>query len=176
MKTMYVSLVMLIGTISYANENMEIPLPSLIKASEIKYELPEGLLNAMISVESNGNHKAVNKNDGNSAQRGKGLKIRSYGLMQMQLDAARLVQRLKAKRDGLRLKKKDLVTPRQLMKPEVNVDYGAAYVKWLLDTHNGNVSLALTCFNSGPNSNLCKTKHYYGEYVGKVLNAMLSER
>lgn len=169
-------LLLVLSTTAYANDIIDMPLPNLIKAAEVKYALPEGLLAAMIQVESNGNHKAINKDDGNSVHKQQGLKIKSYGLMQMQLASARLVQRIKAKKEGLILKKKDLITPAQLMTAEVNIDYGAAYIKWILENHKNNVAWSITCWNAGVNSSLCKNKRYYGEYVGKVLNAMIEGR
>lgn len=175
MRKSFIILGVLIGSISQANDSMELQLDNLVKAAEIKYALPTGLLAAVIKVESAGNHKAHNKDDGTLGQKGKGMKIPSYGLMQMQLASARFVQKLKASQSGTRLRANDLINPKQLMIPETNVEYGAAYMKWLLNKSNGNVALAVTCYNAGPNSSFCKNKKYYGEYVGKILNAMIEQ-
>jgi soluble lytic murein transglycosylase-like protein len=143
-------------------------LPNMVKAAEIKYELPEGLLAALIQTESSFNYKAYVKNDGSS-------NLPSHGLTQIQLDAAHLVQKLKAKESDERLTKRELVTARQLMNPETNIDYGAAYLKWLLDEYNGDYSKALTCYNAGPHSKICKSGSY-STYAGKILNAYLKHQ
>lgn len=39
---------------------------------------------------------------------------------------------------------------RWLMNPEVNLTYGTAYLRYLLDRYRGNVVLALAAYNSGP--------------------------
>lgn len=148
---------------------IKLHIVNLIKAAEIKYELPSGLLRALIFVESSMNHKALVERDGVSG-------LASYGLAQIQLDAAILMQRLKAKRDGLKLHKSELIKPKDLMRPEVNVEYGAMYLKWLLQTHRNDIAWALSCYNSGPNSvGICKNKRY-SHYVGLVLNALISQQ
>lgn len=151
-------------TIGHTDEmNIKLEIPNMIKAAEIKYDLPQGLLQALVLTESSGNHKVFVKNDGSSNKT-------SYGLVQIQLDSARLIQRIKAKEDGVLLAKRDFITPKKLMKPETNLDYGAAYLKWLLNTHKNDVSLALSCWNVGVNSSICKGGRYYGPYVGKIFN------
>jgi soluble lytic murein transglycosylase-like protein len=154
---------------------LELHLPTLIRAAEMKYELPEHILEAMVLVESNGNLKAINKDDGTTAHKSRGIKIRSYGLLQMQLDSAKVVQILKAKDDGITLTKRDIITAKQLMIPEINLDYGAAYLKWLLKTHNNDIAWALSCYNAGPNGSICKNKKY-SSYVGLILNAWITRR
>lgn len=129
-------------------------LQNIVRAAEIKYELPEGLLGAMIAVESSGDHKAFVPSDGVSQKP-------SYGLMQIQLGSARFV--------GFRGKPKDL------MKPEINVEYAAAYLSWLLQQTKGDYSLALTAYNTGLYSNAVKNKKY-GKYVGKVFNAWMKTK
>lgn len=163
------------------SQDLNLDISHLIIASEIKYDLPRGLLEAIVRTESSGNHKATNHNDGNSAQKSAGLQIKSYGLMQLQLDTAHLVQRIKAGKNVVFLKKGQklpkttkaieyYVDGHDLLNPEINIDYGAAYLAWLLKNSKNDVALALTCWNVGPNSKICKGKRYYGEYVGKVLN------
>lgn len=176
-----------ISSISIA-QDIEAPVNvmALVQAAEVKYELPKGLLKAIVMVESGGRHTAKNMNDGNSAQKEAGLVVHSLGLMQIQLDAAHVIQRIKAKRDGVVLINhaqkiptnkpyEHYLTAKELMRPEVNVDYGAAYLSWLLKNSKGDLAQALTCWNVGPGSKLCKEKIYYGRYVGKVLNQLVKQ-
>ena len=116
-------------------------LNNIVRAAEIKYELPPGLLAAMVQVESAGNHKAYVKQDGASRKP-------SHGLLQVQLASARHV--------GFR------GTVKELMRPEVNVEYGAAYLAWLLKESKGDYALALSCYNTGPYSTTCLNKRYFG--------------
>lgn len=148
-------------------------IPNMIKAAEMKYDIPRGLLKALIQVESNGRYLAMNHDDGNKQAKEQGTKIKSHGLVQMQIGTAKLIQLEKAKTIGRVIAKKDTITVKELMNPETNIEYGAMYLKWLLNNHDNDVSWALTCYNSGPYSRMCKNKIYYGRYVGKILNAML---
>jgi soluble lytic murein transglycosylase-like protein len=152
---------------AYGSDSIRMLIPDMIKAAEIKYNLPEGILKALVKVESSFNHKALVRNDGTSGRT-------SYGLTQIQLDGARLVQRIKAKEEDISLKKRDLITPKKLMNPETNIEFGAAYLKWLLDEHEDNVAWALSCYNAGPNSHICKSRKY-SPYVGSILNAWLDK-
>lgn len=131
-----------------ASEIVPFTIPNLLSATEIKYDLPKGLLHAVVRVESGNNHKAFVKHDGKSG-------LSSYGLMQIQMASAKSV--------GFK------GTSAQLMTPVNNIEYGARYLKWLMNTNGNNVSLALTCYNAGPYSYACRNKKY-GRYVGLVLN------
>lgn len=173
MRTLAIILYSLLPAIS-ANDGVELHIPSLVRAAEVKYELPEGILAAMIKVESNGNHKALNKDDGTQTHKSRGIAVSSYGLMQIQLASAVFIQKMKA--SGQFISKKRKVKPADLLNPETNIEYGAYYIKWLLKSHQNNVAWALTCFNAGPNSHACKHKKYYGAYVGKVLNALVQQQ
>lgn len=150
-----------------ANDKITLQLPNMIRAAEIKYELPKGIMQALIKTESNFNYKAFVAHDGSS-------NLPSYGLAQIQLDAAHLVQRIKARENGVRLNKKDLITPKRLMNPETNVEYAAAYLRWILNNHKNNIALSLSCYNAGVNSSICKNKKY-SPYVGLVLNAWIQK-
>lgn len=128
-------------------------LADAIKDAELKHNIPEGLLHAIITVESKGNHKAFVKEDGSS-------KRASYGLLQLQLASAQLV--------GFKGKAKELMDPR------VNIKYGAAYLAWLLNKSSHDTARALTGWNAGPNSELYRNKRY-SSYSGLVLNAYIKE-
>ena len=149
-------------------------ITNMVKAAEIKYDLPQGLLQAVMMVESNGNHIAINPNDGNKLHKSRGMRIPSYGLLQIQHATAIFIQRTMYEQEKRTLYKRDIIKVKDLMRPSINIEYGAYYLKWLLQEKDNDVSLTLTCFNAGPNSHLCKNERYYGEYVGKVLNAWAS--
>lgn len=153
---------------------LKVLLPNMIKSAEVKYDLPESLLAALIQVESGGKISVINKDDGNSLARANGVKIKSHGLVQIQLGTARLIQQERAKANGLIINKKDIITSRELLNADTNIEYGAMYLKWLLVKHDNDISWALTCYNGGHNSRMCLNKVYYGKYVGKILNAWIS--
>jgi soluble lytic murein transglycosylase-like protein len=124
---------------------------------EKHYNLPTGIISAIIKVESGGKILAINHNDGTSAQKSKGMIVKSLGLMQIQLATA--------KHMGFKGNYKELLNP------IVNIEYGGKYLRWLLDKNNNNIAQSLGCFNSGPNSEVCR-KQIYTQYVGKILNAL----
>ena len=157
---MYLLMLTLLSPISFAKE----PLTSvhhIIKHTERKYKLPAGILSAIIKVESNGQVNAVNHDDGTQAQKSQGKKIKSYGLMQIQLATARHMK-YKGTAEALRT-------------AVVNVDIGARYLRYLLDGHGQDLALAITCYNSGEHSRGCLKKRY-SPHVGKVLNAWKNQR
>lgn len=131
-------------------------LDNFITKTEIKYDLPAGIIKAIIKVESNGEVSAINSDDGTKRQKALGHKIKSHGLMQVQMGTARQM--------GFK------GTHKELLKPSVNVDVGAHYLRSLLDSHENNLAWSLSCYNSGPGGRNCKNK-IYGKYVGKILNA-----
>ena len=139
----------------------------MVDGAEVKYGIPHGLLSALVEVESRWNVKAKVLKDGVSGHT-------SYGLTQIQLDSALFIQRKKAESNGYKITKKNRITAQELMIPEVNIDYGAAYLKWLLVRHKNNAAWALSCFNAGPNSGICKAKKY-SNYVGLILNAYINK-
>jgi hypothetical protein len=139
----------------------------MVEGAEVKYGIPHGLLSALIEVESKWNVKAKVLKDGVSRHT-------SFGLTQIQLDSALFVQRKKAESNGYKITRKNKVTAKELMIPEINIDYGAAYLKWLLVRHKNNVAWALSCYNAGPGSGICKAKKY-SNYVGLILNAYVDK-
>lgn len=127
-------------------------LEAFISQMEVKYDLPRGILKAIIYVETKGNPKAFVREDGKS-------KHSSFGIMQIQYGSAKQV--------GFKGK------PNELMQPHINIEYGAAYLRWLLDRSEENYSRALSCFNHGPFSIVCKTNKPTA-YSMSILNALFA--
>lgn len=122
----------------------------LTRSMEVKYGLPKGILSAIIQVESAGSPDVVVKNDGISHKN-------SYGLLQIQYRTAKFM--------GFKGKSKEL------LQPEVNLEYGARYLAWILqNVAQNDVGRALVCYNAGPYSKACKGVQ---RYTSKVLTALM---
>ncbi len=152
---MFIILASLLVSTAIAEEKVP-TVDSIARHAERKYKLPHGLIGAVIKVESNGNAAAYALDDGTHAQKAAGRVVGSRGLMQIQVATARHM--------GFR------GHPLDLHAPSINIEFGARYLSWLYEKNGKDVSQTLTCYNSGPASEVCQQKQYT-KYVGKVLNA-----
>ncbi len=115
---------------------------ALFLAASLSAGLPPGLLDSVCWTESKHNPAAIRHHDGNGT---------SYGICQIKLATARLV--------GFK------GTSKELMTPEVNIEYAARYLKRQLNRYNGNYVRALVSYNRG------HSEGYSGSaYSSKVLN------
>lgn len=123
-------------------------IPYYIYEAAEKYNIDMHLMYAICKVESNCKSKAFNKNDGNSAQKSRGLKSPSYGLFQ--------IKTLTAK--GLGYKG----TAKELLKPEINALYAAKLLNHLYKRYN-NTTMVISAYNAGKYTKMNRS------YVNKVL-------
>jgi soluble lytic murein transglycosylase-like protein len=142
-------------------------IKDLIDKAEVEHELPKGYLRAIAFTESSFNTKAFVKEDGRS-------KKSSYGILQIQYDTAVFIQKLMAEKYKFKINKKNKITRKQLLDAEININYGAFYLKWILNQKE-DYSLTLSCYNAGINSFVCKNKKY-SPYVGLVFNAYIEKK
>lgn len=84
-----------------------------------------GMLISVCTVETN-LRNVTNHYDGNSP---------SYGVCQVKLSTARLFR--------------PKISVRELMKPEVNADIAAKYLKWQLARYDGDFSCTVAAYNAG---------------------------
>ncbi len=101
-----------------------------------KYNLPPGALEAVCYVESRHNVNAIHHHDGKGT---------SLGICQIKLNSARLV--------GFKGSEKEL------MKPAVNIEMSARYLKHQLIRYNGELSKALIAYNRGSAGYLTSTNY-----------------
>lgn len=130
---------------------MSLYLYSLFLSAAIRYSISVNLLIGLCSTESRLDMNAINYNDGQPG-------VHSYGLGQIQYPTAR---HMGYKRDrhctGYHINKCGL------LKPEINLDLSAKYLKYQLDRYKGNINKALSAYNAGTFTN----KNF--KYVKEVL-------
>lgn len=124
-------------------------LDGIIKEMSAKYGVPEALIKATITVESNW--------DVNASRYEVGMKDASWGLMQVLLGTAREV-----------LGRPNLTTT-ELLNPRVNIEAGTAYLAKQLNRYKGNITDAIAAYNAGTARFNPVTRMYSNQgYVNKV--------
>jgi soluble lytic murein transglycosylase-like protein len=101
-----------------------------------QYNLPPHLLSSLCYVESRHNVSAVHHDDGGAD---------SLGVCQIKYETA-----------------KDMGfkgTPRQLMKPTVNIKYAAKYLTHQINRYNGRIDKAVIAYNRGHAGGLTTSKY-----------------
>jgi soluble lytic murein transglycosylase-like protein len=124
-------------------------LDPIIKEMSAKYNVPEALIKAVITVESNW--------DVNASRYEVGMKDASWGLMQVLLSTARDI-----------LNRSNLTTT-ELLNPKINIEAGTAYLAKQLKRYGGNIADAIAAYNAGTASFNPITRMYSNQsYVNKV--------
>lgn len=110
----------------------DVPKPGihqLIKEKAQKYDIDESVLKGLVATESSFRPQVINKADG------KTIASQSRGLTQIKPATAAVL--------GFR------GTPETLLKPEVNLEYGAKYLSKQLKRYSGDYEKALSAYNAG---------------------------
>ena len=97
-----------------------------IVACSEEYELPPELIASIINVESSFKEKSKSNKE-------------AIGLMQIKLTTANYLNDLNGK---------ELITEDDLFKPEINVNYGCHYLRYLINKFE-NINTALASYNAG---------------------------
>jgi len=153
-----------------------------IRSAEVKHDIPEKLLYAVIKIESGLNPKAIN------GIQNKGVATASFGLGQLTRQTA-------AAHCGL-------YSMPSLLNPNANIDCSAKVLQYQLRRYSGDVNRALAAYNWGTpcecngkvfiqnlngKNNTCATKagktltckirgtFWNQKYVDKVMNAYLAD-
>lgn len=109
-------------------------IPFYMYSAATTFHVDVALLYAICAQESKCKATALNKNDGNLAQKAAGKVVHSLGMYQIQLGTARAL--------GFKGKYKDL------MKPEVNTYYAAKLLAHLYDKYHDTVKV-ISAYNAG---------------------------
>lgn len=107
----------------------KLDIPGLISKNATKYGLDPNLLGAQMYSESGDKPKAI----GPATSRHRG---HAHGLMQLMPGTAKTLG----------------VNPKDILKPEVNAEAGARYMRQMLDRYHGDIRKALAAYNWGPNN------------------------
>lgn len=100
------------------------------------FNLPPNLLESICYIESHHNPAAIHHDDGNGD---------SLGICQIKLNTSRMM--------GFK------GTVKQLMIPEVNIYYAAAYLKHQIDRYHGDVKKSLVAYNMGSAKSFTHSKY-----------------
>lgn len=111
-------------------------IPILFILASQQFNLPRGLLSSVCYVESKHDITAYHPNDGQG---------NSVGICQIKISSARLV--------GFKGSEKEL------MKPEVNIYYAAAYLAHQRSRYRGNLQKAVISYNMGSAKGFTKTDY-----------------
>jgi Transglycosylase SLT domain len=145
-------------------------IPFYVYNAASRFGIDATLMYALCKVESQCKSRAVNRNDGTPDQKASGIKIKSYGLFQLQLSTVKSlgfidhrITYVEKVRHGKKVKVK-VVTDfsKELLKPEVNSFYAAKLLRKLYDKHRTTLR-TLSAYNAG---HPIKSNE---EYVNKIV-------
>lgn len=121
-------------------------LMALFASASASIGLPEGLVAAVCKVESGYDVRAVNADDGGSP---------SVGVCQVKPETARFL--------GFR------GTDKELLRPSVNIEYAARYLRYQLNRYHGDVHKAVSAYNMGTYAVDDRGRTVNRRYVRKVM-------
>ena len=173
MKTLIVLLALMSPlTVAQAQDLTPSKVPYYILNAASTHNIDVNLMMALCMTESRCNPKAVNKNDGTPEQKAKHIRIRSYGLFQIQLATAETVGfestydvasfKVKHGKKVQVIKKVD--NSAELLKPEVNAMYAAKLLSKLYKKYHDTAKV-ISAYNAG------HATEGNEDYVLKVLKA-----
>jgi len=116
------------GILWLGRRREQVDLQRMLRATAASHRLDPDLVEAIARAESGLNPRAVSP-------------AQAYGLMQLRIGTATEM----AKRPGNRP-----VTAEELLQPELNVELGCRYLRWLMNLYGGDVRLVLMAYNAGP--------------------------
>lgn len=163
--------VLLISTGISASASDKPSVPYYMYNAAQTFKIDIALMYAICKVESNCKAEAINKDDGNAAQKSRGLKDKSYGLFQIKAATAKALGfKTREIVTKVIVKKHKTVTVRvvidhtsDLFKPEVNAWYAAKLLRHLFDKYK-DTKKVISAYNAGK---YIQSNH---KYVTKVLN------
>ena len=118
---------------------------ALFVAASLAAGLPQGLLESVCYIESGHDAHAIHPHDGNGT---------SYGICQIKLATSRTL--------GFK------GSAKELMKPEVNIEYAARYLARQIRRYKGDYARGVCAYNRGHSES-----HGGSSYVAKVFNRYL---
>lgn len=133
-----------------------------ISRAEVEHELPGKLLEAVCTVESQLNSKALNINDG-------GKNNHAIGLCQLLVQTAYWRTRWKVDLKDCRDISGKNFKECKLWDPKLNTQIAGEYLAYLIKKHKGNLTLAVAAYNSGTPKYNNQGNLINLRYVNKVL-------
>lgn len=131
-------------------------IPFYMYNASSAFNLDVALLYAFCDIESKCRSKAINHNDGNSESKAAGIKVKSYGMFQLQRATAialgfkdKEIIEVKIKRHGKVITiKKTIYHTEDLLKPEINSWYAAKFLRQLYDKFKVTTAV-VSAYNAG---------------------------
>lgn len=174
MKYLIIVLLAISVTLKIAHSERETSsrIPFYILNAANAYQIDVNLMYAICQVESKCRARAMNKDDGTPEQKAAGIKVRSYGLFQLQIDTVKALGFIDKeyttviKKRGKHTKVVKVTTDnsKDLLQPDINSIYAAKLLHKLYRKYHDTAKV-ISAYNAG---------HYTkanSDYVLKVMTA-----